>query len=96
MMLHDWPENVRGMGRLVAAADPATGLKLSIVEQMLGARAAAAAAPPPTREAILEALDACGGNQVRAARRLGLSRGQLLRRLKAIQQEAGERRSRRR
>ncbi|XXX72177.1 sigma 54-interacting transcriptional regulator [Sorangium sp. So ce134] len=96
MMLHDWPENARGMSRLVAAADPATGLKLSSVEQALGVRAAAVAAPPPTREAILAALDACGGNQVQAAKRLGLSRGQLLRRLKAIQQDAGERRSRKR
>ncbi|WP_437825964.1 helix-turn-helix domain-containing protein [Sorangium sp. So ce1153] len=84
------------MGRLVAAAEPATGLKLSLVEQVLGVRAAVAAAPPPTREAILEALDACGNNQVQAARRLGLSRGQLLRRLKAIKLEAGERRSPRR
>ncbi|WP_437604300.1 helix-turn-helix domain-containing protein [Sorangium sp. So ce590] len=96
MMLHDWPENVRGMSRLVAATDPTTGLKLSIVEPLLGVRAAAVAAPPPTREAILEALDACGDNQVQAAKRLGLSRGQLLRRLKAIQQEGGERRSRKR
>ncbi|CAN94914.1 Sigma-54 dependent transcriptional regulator [Sorangium cellulosum So ce56] len=96
MMLHDWPANVRGVDQLVAAADPAVGLKLSIVEQVLGVRASTAAPPPTTREAIQEALDACGGNQSQAAKRLGLSRAQLLRRLKAIQYEAGERPARKR
>ncbi|KYF72669.1 hypothetical protein BE11_27910 [Sorangium cellulosum] len=96
MMLHDWPANARGVDRLVAAANPATGLKLSIVEQVLGVRAAAAAAPPPTREAILEALEACGNNQVQAAKRLGLSRAQLVRRLRAFRNESGERPSRKR
>jgi transcriptional regulator with PAS, ATPase and Fis domain len=91
LMLHDWPENVRGIDRLVAAADPAIGLKLSLVEQMLGVRASAAAAPPLTREAILDALDACSGNKAQAAKRLGVSRGQLLRRLKLMDQEAGAR-----
>ncbi|WP_437585363.1 sigma 54-interacting transcriptional regulator [Sorangium sp. So ce1000] len=96
MMLHDWPANVRGVNQLVASADPAVGLKLSLVEQVLGVRASAAAAPPPTQEAIVEALAACGNNQVQAAKRLGLSRAQLLRRLKAMRHDAGERPARKR
>ena len=34
------------------------------------------------RKRIIEALDACGGNQTRAAQKLGISRGTLLSRLK--------------
>lgn len=85
MMLHDWPENVRGVARLLAATQPATGLTLALVRRELGVRAAAAK-PAPTREAILAALKECGDNRTRAAERLGLSRPQLLRLLKAMQE----------
>ena len=51
-------------------------------------RPAAAAAPPPTndkeadeRQRILDALDACAGNQTRAAKKLGISRATLVNKL---------------
>lgn len=89
LMLNDWPENVRGVARVVAAADPTEGLKQSMVERVLGARASALPAPPPTREAILATIATCKGNQSQAAVRLGLSRPQLLRLLKAMAKSGG-------
>jgi DNA-binding NtrC family response regulator len=38
----------------------------------------------PERKRILDALEQCGGNQTRAAKLLGMSRGTLVNRLNAI------------
>jgi transcriptional regulator with PAS, ATPase and Fis domain len=85
MMRHDWPENVRGLQRLFTGIDPAVGLKLSLVQRELGGERDSGAprkAPPLTREVVQSMVDACGGNQSEAARRLKISRPQLLRWLK--------------
>ncbi|MRG98168.1 sigma 54-interacting transcriptional regulator [Polyangium spumosum] len=79
LMLQGWPGNVRDLDRVVASMDPGMGIKLSAVEQVLGVRASPAA-PPPTVEAIEKAI-AEAGNKSEAARRLGISRGYLQRRL---------------
>jgi ActR/RegA family two-component response regulator len=60
--------------------DPGVGLKLSAVEQALGVRATKAP-PPPTVTEIEKAIDEAGGNKSAAARRLGISRGFVNRRL---------------
>ena len=96
MMKHDWPGNIRELRnvieRAVVIADD------EIVEEHLQLAAGAAGALTGTtagaagslhadvesleRRRIVEALDACGGNQTRAAQQLGISRGTLLSRLK--------------
>lgn len=81
MMLHEWPANVREVDRLIAMIDPAVGIKLSVVEQMLGMNGPTSA-PPPTIEAIEKAIEAAGGNKSEAARRLNITNGYLHRRLK--------------
>lgn len=81
MMLHDWPANVRDVGRLITSMDPAIGMKLSVVERFLG-RTTPATAPPPTLEAIEKAIAAAGGNKSEAARQLNITNGYLHRRLK--------------
>lgn len=80
MMLHDWPANVRDIARLVATIDPSVGMKLSVIEQILGITAPSTA-PPPTLETILAAIKAAGGNKSEAARRLKITNGYLHRRL---------------
>lgn len=60
----------------VAAADPASGRKLSSIVQLSEARA------------IMETLEACGGSRVRAARELGISERTLRYRLASFR-EAG-------
>jgi transcriptional regulator of acetoin/glycerol metabolism len=64
---HEWPGNVRELRNVIDRA-------------MLLASGAEPAAPPETdeRARIIGALDACAGNQTRAARRLGLSRATLV------------------
>lgn len=80
-MLHDWPANVRDLDRLLATVDPASGLKLSTVHAFFGERAPVSD-PLLTKEAIAQAMSACGGNQSAAARRLGINRPKLRRELK--------------
>jgi transcriptional regulator of acetoin/glycerol metabolism len=79
LMLAPWPENVRGLiatlARLVAI-DPKPGLRLWALEQILGP----GNAPAPLSASVVDAaLRACDGNESRAARRLGVSRGKLRR-----------------
>jgi two-component system, NtrC family, response regulator AtoC len=90
---HPWPGNIRELRnvieRAVLVADDEIG------EEHLGLEPAAPAPPPAAssgslhadvesleRRRIVEALEACGGNQTRAAQKLGISRGTLLSRLK--------------
>ncbi|MCC6559384.1 MAG: sigma 54-interacting transcriptional regulator [Polyangiaceae bacterium] len=78
LMLHDWPGNVRDLDRALAGADPAIGITDAAMRRAL--KVSVARTPrAPTREAIAAALAAAGGNKSDAARRLGLSRGRLLR-----------------
>ena len=81
MMLHDWPANVRDVDRLITLIDPVVGIKLSVVERVLGINSPATA-PPPTIEAIEKAIAAAGGNKSEAARRLKITNGFLHRRIK--------------
>jgi len=94
MLAHPWPGNVRELrnvveravllapGRLIEAAH------LGLARPSVTLPPVAAAPPPPPRcpaglrpgrEAIAEALIACGGNQSRAAKFLGISRRTLVR-----------------
>ncbi len=89
---HGWPGNIRELRnvieRAVLIADDEIG-----EDHLQLAPPAEAAAPSSAgslhadvesleRRRIVEALEACGGNQTRAAQKLGISRGTLLSRLK--------------
>lgn len=87
LMLHDWPANVRDLDRLVQAVDPRVGLKLPLARRVLEIEGPGKA-PPLTRESVAAALAKHGGNQVRAARELGVSRARL-RRVMAKDKPAG-------
>jgi DNA-binding NtrC family response regulator len=76
LLLESWPDNVRGLDRVIASLDPGQPLALRAVERELGP---AMVRTPPTRAAVEQEMAACGGNQSEAARRLGLSRGALRR-----------------
>ncbi len=86
LLLDLWPLNVRGLiatlGQ-IATVDPKPGLRLWAVDQVLGSL-------PETRPHVLTssvveaALAACGGNETRAAKRLGVSRGKLRRFLNKV------------
>lgn len=81
LMRHDWSENVRELERLVIAIDPEVGLKTSVVQQALGVNVSAEA-PRPRKDMVLSTLAACRGNKSETARRIGMSRGALIRLLK--------------
>ncbi|WP_341991153.1 sigma-54-dependent Fis family transcriptional regulator [Azorhizobium sp. AG788] len=94
---HDWPGNFRQLSGLLRAmlalAEPGQTLDASALpSEFLREKPEAAALPtvPPTgegalsdvtREAMRAALEACGGNVSRAARRLGIDRSTLYRRV---------------
>ncbi len=90
---YDWPGNVRELEHCIeSAVILATGE--SITEDLLSLPAAATPVPQATgyppgtplfeveRDHILRTLDACGGNRTEAARRLGIGRNTLSRKLK--------------
>ncbi len=82
LMLEPWPTNVRELDRVldrVVAADPAPGLHLWSVESVLGRTSSSPRPGQLTAELVDAALDACGGNETQAARRLGVTRGKLRR-----------------
>ncbi|AKT41091.1 sigma 54-interacting transcriptional regulator [Chondromyces crocatus] len=81
LMLHDWPDNVRGLERIIAFAQRRNELSMSLVSQQLGPLPEGAAVTL-TREAVLAALARCGENKSNAAKLLGVSRGKLLHWLK--------------
>ncbi|MEP6861778.1 MAG: sigma 54-interacting transcriptional regulator [Deltaproteobacteria bacterium] len=90
---HGWPGNVRELRNVLDRAimlAESDRLALVDIEQSLAAeppRRAPGATPArsgdPERDRILEALDACGGNQTMAAESLGMSRRALVYRLQA-------------
>lgn len=93
---YDWPGNLRQLSAclrtLVALSEPGECIDRDALPGYLATRTAvsalAAAAPAPAdsleqlaQAAMRQALDACGGNVAQAARRLGISRSTLYRRL---------------
>jgi two-component system response regulator AtoC len=75
---HPWPGNVRELrNALERALLLATGAEIT-AEHLPGPPAVV---PASERERVLAALAACGGNQSRAARELGVSRKVLIARL---------------
>ena len=82
LVQHDWPGNVRELrSAMERAAVICDGDEIHEAHLLLDAAPRAAPASPAPRAAdgderarILAALDACAGNQTRAARQLGLSR----------------------
>jgi DNA-binding NtrC family response regulator len=89
---HAWPGNIRELRnvieRAVLIADDEIGeehLQLAPAPDeapAAGAGSLHADVESLERRRIVEALEACGGNQTRAAQKLGISRGTLLSRLK--------------
>ena len=86
---HSWPGNIRELKNVIERAALIAGGDTIEVEHLALAPAAAPAAgslhgevDALEKQRILEALEACGGNQTRAAQQLGISRGTLLARLK--------------
>ncbi len=82
ILLHAWPANTRELDRL-AASLPGDRFELWLadVERLLGPVVQDRTAPV-TRERLAEALAAHGGNQVQAAKSLGVDRSVVLRLLK--------------
>ena len=89
LMLHDWRANVRELAGVLQDLEPPGVLTLAAVERALG-RASRGAGPtsarpiPLTKDVIARALAAAEGNQVAAARALGVTRGKLLRAMKKL------------
>ena len=85
LMLHALPANVRELEAVLLRAgslDPSGALRLSSVEKVVGPAPTSRPAPL-VPERVRQVLDKCNGNRSRAARELGVSRGQLLRFLAA-------------
>jgi DNA-binding NtrC family response regulator len=90
-----WPGNIRELRNVIESAVLLAGNMMITpahlpLERMQSAGRASIDSEEPTdrepffdesRQTIVEVLNACGGNQSRAARRLGMSRGALIRRL---------------
>jgi two-component system, NtrC family, response regulator AtoC len=93
LVAHDWPGNVRELRTVMERAAvlcegeelrPAHLLLDAAVEQRPAPEAAPAPAPASggsERQRIVDALEACAGNQTRAARMLGISRTTLVQKL---------------
>ena len=93
LVAHDWPGNVRELKAVVeraailAGSGVVTARHVAITTIASGkAKLEPAKAEPPTgdaieRQRIVEALDACAGNQTRAAKLLGISRATLVTKL---------------
>jgi len=83
LMLRAWPRNVRELRSVLEAAarrDPEPGLRLWALDEVLGDEEPRAPARHALTDALVEATVAeCGGNVTEAAKRLGVSRGKLLR-----------------
>jgi transcriptional regulator with PAS, ATPase and Fis domain len=88
---HDWPGNIRELknvierSALIAHGDEITEDDLQLAPTVDAPSASGslhADVDALEKKRILEALDACGGNQTRAAQKLGISRGTLVSRLK--------------
>lgn len=84
LLLHDYPANVReleGVFARAAAIDPPPVLRFATIQRLLPGPASRPG--PLSVDRVQAALAQAAGNQSHAARALGVSRGQLLRFLKA-------------
>jgi transcriptional regulator of acetoin/glycerol metabolism len=91
LLLHSWPFNVRELEQALRAAIAiASGPELTLTDLPEALRGDAQIEPRPAaptannddeRNKILAALEACAGNQTRAARTLGISRATLVNKL---------------
>jgi len=89
LVAHDWPGNVRELRTVMErAAVLCEGDEVRIAHLLLDAPAPAAASTRPPieqhgdeRQRIIDALEACAGNQTRAAQMLGISRTTLVNKL---------------
>jgi transcriptional regulator with PAS, ATPase and Fis domain len=88
---HAWPGNIRELKNAIDRAALVAPDEVIDTEHLALTPTAEPDAPAGTlhadvdaleKQRILAALDACGGNQTRAARQLGISRGTLIARLK--------------
>ena len=82
LLLDSWPDNVRGLAatlRKIAGVDPEPGLHHWSVDKVMGPAPAPTASEGPDEATIRSVVEACGGNESEAARRLGISRGKLRR-----------------
>jgi DNA-binding NtrC family response regulator len=80
LLLEPWPNNVRGLDAALLAVrrlDSESGLPLWALEEVLGAAQGGKTAL--TQEVVDAAIEAAGGNVTLAAKKLGVSRGKLLR-----------------
>ncbi len=84
LLLHDWPGNVRELDSILTDLEPPGALTLRAVEAVLGRLEPSSRGAPLTREVVERALAASGGNQMAAAKKLGVSRGRLLRVLQKL------------
>jgi transcriptional regulator with PAS, ATPase and Fis domain len=91
LLMQAWPNNVRDLVAVIANLDLTVPLKRSALLGILGVEASAVASTPHVDfESIDRALAFCGGNKTQAAKRLGISRNALIRRLeKRDQAQAG-------
>ncbi|HMR79524.1 MAG TPA: helix-turn-helix domain-containing protein, partial [Polyangiaceae bacterium] len=81
LLLAPWPGNVRELEAALAAArraDPEPGLRVWGLDEALG-KQAAPVTTALTEEVVNAAIAAADGNLTAAAKRLGVSRGKLLR-----------------
>ena len=84
---HDWPGNVRELKAVIERAvvlagnAPLQARHLAITPVKPRAEVAASSDEAHERQRIIEALDACAGNQTRAAKLLGISRATLVNKL---------------
>jgi two-component system response regulator AtoC len=86
---HAWPGNIRELKNVIERAALISDNEISEEDLQLGVEASRpsggslqADVDALEKRRILEALESCGGNQTRAAQKLGVSRGTLLSRLK--------------
>lgn len=83
LMLHDWPGNIRDLERFIALLPPdRLELKWVMTDRFQDLSPEPRGKKPPTVQAVKEALAACDGNQLKAAKALGIDRGRVQRILK--------------
>jgi two-component system response regulator HydG len=91
LLAHEWPGNVRELGNAVMHGAAVARGGLILPEHLPDELTAPPAAPPAAartlaeveRDHVLRVLEACGGSPVEAAKRLGIGRNTLWRKLRS-------------